>query len=335
MSIKKVSVVSLMFMLFSFCFMGGFVAYSEAGIFDSFRRGSKPERNVESFEKEGRYWGEKLRKEGISPRSAVDDSFVNALKDAENVDFFNVHSELKDAFKKGFRLGYEDRTADLVLGPHLTEAAARIGAETSQKFVRVITDFEEGWASTLRNAVEVFIVLISEGSQADREIFIQKFTNVYTEKFDKTQEILKSHKIMTQVSDGGTLLYLDYSKGKTLGALEIPQPDALKKEIYQQTFKVMGDEWGRRYSTNLIKREELIDLLRRCKTALQEVPGNNLGIIYDAFIKSYGTDAENVFVELVKAAGYSETPVRKVLQGPLDGSEEPVKHTPSNRRGKK
>lgn len=303
---------------------GGLFVRVDAGIFDSWGRGGRLERNVASFEDAGKQWGERLREARIKPGSLNSD-FVQELINPERIDFFNVHSELKEAFKKGFRLGFEDRIADLVLGPHLTEAAGQIGFNTSGRFVNVIETFEKGWAETLRNAVEVFIVLISEGSQADRELFIDRFTRVYTDKFDATQRILKSRGYMTQVSEGGTLLFLDYSKGKTLGALDIPAPEALKGEIYQQTFKVMGDEWGRRFSTNLIKRDELIDLLRRAKTALQETPKaepslearlqRNLGIIYTAFRESYGTDADNVFQSLVRDAGYTMRATPSALPG--------------------
>ncbi|HEY3275831.1 MAG TPA: hypothetical protein VGJ94_04360 [Syntrophorhabdaceae bacterium] len=283
---------------------------AHAGIFDwaSGNSRSKPERTVSSYEGVGREWGKALK--NLRPNEPLNQEFVGRLIDPSDIDFFNVHSDLKEAFKKGFRMGFEDRTADLVLGPHLTAAAGRVGYDTSSRFVKVITDFEVGWAATLKYAVDVFIVLISEGSQADRETFIYNFMKVYGDKYNSTQAILKGRTVMTQMSDGGTLLYLDYSKGKVLGALDIPSATALKTEIYRQTFKVMGDEWGRRFSTNLIRRDDLIDLLRRCKTALTEIEGNNnLGIIYDAFNRSYGTDAHNVFQELVKAAGYRETPV--------------------------
>jgi len=313
---RKLVMVSV---VVAFCFLS-MVSSSEAWFLGS-NRGSRPERNVESFEKAGKDWGEQLRQEKRKPGAPLNDEFVTNLKDQDKIDYFNVHSELKEAFKKGFRLGFEDRIADLVLGPHLTGAAGRIGYDTSKQFVDVINAFENGWAGNIRHAIDVFIFLRSEGSQSDRETFIKNFTDTYQQKWKATQEILTSHGIMTQVSEGGTMLYLDYSKGKTLGALDIPQPEALKTEIYHQTFKVMGDEWGRRLSTNLIKRDELIDLLRRSKTALEEVkPGlaGNLGIIHDAFVKkdSYGTDAENVFISLIRAAGYQENPVSQVNNDP-------------------
>ena len=144
-----------------------------------------------------------------------------------------------------------------------------------------ITAFERGWAETLKRAIDVFITLISEGSQADREKFIAKFIDIYSVKYAETQKMLKQGGHMTQMSEGGTLLYIDYSRGKTLGALDIPHPSILKTEIYHQAFKVMGDELGRRFSTNLIKRNDLIELLCRSKTALEEVDpgldGNQVG----------------------------------------------------------
>jgi len=298
---------------------------------------SKPARTVASYEEAGRDWGNTLWKAGKKPSGPFDDEFINALKDNSNIDFFNLHSDLKDAFKKGFRMGYEDRMADLVLGPHIIEAAARIGTDTSSQFVNAITAFEEGWAGTLRHAIEVFIVLISEGSQADRELFIKRFESVYTDKYNKTQEILKARNVPARQSEGGTMLYLDYSKGKTLGTLDIPKPDSLQIEIYHQAFRIMGDEWGRRYSTNLIRRDELIDQLRRSKTALEEIPGNNIGIILEAFRKSYGADADSVFNELARSAGYKETITPQTITPRKEATPEiiPAVDAPRNKKGKK
>lgn len=282
---------------------------------ESFTRKSdeyfRPVKTVASYEEAGKWWGVRHSDKNMRLTAGqIDPPFVDNLISKENLDFFWVHSDLKEAFKKGYRLGFEKREADLVLGPHLTAAAGSIGLVTSQKFVDVITAFEQGWAGTLRHAVDVFIVLISEGSQADREIFIGKFTEVYARKYDDTQALLRAGGFIAQVSEGGTLLHIDVRKTKAV--LDIPTPLTLKTEIYHQTFRVMGDEWGRRLSTNLIKRDELIDLLRRSKTALQEVPRSlesNMGIIYDAFVSSYGTDAENVFMSLIKDAGYTVRPV--------------------------
>jgi hypothetical protein len=94
--------------------------------------------------------------------------------------------------------------------------------------------------------------------------------------------------------------------------LDIPSDNALKTEIYKQTFRVMGDEMGNRYSHNLISRADLVDWLRRSKSALNmdqgqmenKVIAKSLNIIADAFIKSYGTDGKGVFDGLVKEAGY-------------------------------
>ena len=129
--------------------------------------------------------------------------------------------------------------------------------------------------------------------------------------------MLREGGTVTQVSEGGTLLYIDYSRGKTLGALDIPNPTILKTEIYHQAFRVMGDELGRRFTTNLIKRNDLIELLRRSKTALEEVtPGldGNLRLIAESFRVSYGTDAENVFQGVAAAAGYTKSVVQENLE---------------------
>ena len=137
--------------------------------------------------------------------------FVYNLFSNKKIDYFNVHSELKDSFKRGFRLGYEDRIADLVLGPHLATTAACIGMDTSQDFVNVINEFENGWVNTLLNAIKSFIVLISEGSQADRVDFINQFTAIYGAKYQKT-ESLKKDGFLTAISAGNKPLY-QYEQG--------------------------------------------------------------------------------------------------------------------------
>lgn len=266
-----------------------------------------PQKNAADYEKAGLWWG-KLHWQQKLKAGDIDDKFVSELVNEKSLDYFWIHSDLKEAFVKGYRLGYQDRTADLVLGPNVTAAAQLIGRLTGDRFVDVINTFERGWAETLKRAIDVFITLISEGSQADREKFIAQFIEIYSHKYADTQKMLKEGGHLTQISEGGTMLFIDYSRGKTLGALDIPHPSTLKTEIYHQAFKVMGDELGRRFSTNLIKRNDLIDLLRRSKTALEEVePGSdgNLRIIGNAFASSYGTDAENVFQGLSREAGYS------------------------------
>lgn len=280
---------------------------------DSFRLSKKDAAN---YEEAGKWWGERHRgdpkdpkKRPTLPGDTSDSPFIDTLidRDEGGLAFFWAHDELKEAFKKGYRLGYQDRTADLVLGPYLTKAAAKIGNDSARIFVEVVQTFEENWAKRLRFAVDVFVTLISEGSQADREEFIANFEKVYDEKYKKTQADLKAGGFVMQTSEGGTTLFLDARNTKAV--LDIPSTKVLKTEIYRQTFKVMGDEWGKRFNHNLVKREGLIDLLRRSKTALQEVSpglGGNLAIIRESFEASYGTDAANVFRSLGKEAGYDD-----------------------------
>ncbi len=301
-----------------------------------------------SYEKTGNYWGRKLKidnrkaatslpseytrgiceyvlkKEPSKGETAdlsrknnvtisdIDAEFVYAMYSKAHLDYFNVHSELKDSFKKGFRLGYEDRIADLVLGPHLTVTAACIGTKTSRNFVEVINVFEKGWVHTLQEAIDAFIVLISEGSQSDRDVFVKEFIRIYSAKFKET-EARKAEGMLSQLSAGGTVLYINMSKDAGSAALDIPLPDGLKAELYRQTFKVMGDELGRRYATNLIKRDELVDLLRRVKPVLNEVGSReaNLSIIRDAFIEQYKADGQSLFQSMLANAGYDNKSVAK------------------------
>jgi hypothetical protein len=267
----------------------------------------RTERTSASYMNEGRFWGQKLREAKVTPGN-LDEAFIKNFI-GQNLDYFNVHEELKEAFKRGFRMGYEDRIADLVLGPHITEAAGRIGERTSTDFVKVIQNFEVGWGGTLNDAVRVFIVLVAEGSQADREYFIQRFDQVYSAKYQSTEKLKSGGGYISLMSEGGTKLYLNV---KTTSAfLDIPSPRSLKGEIYRQAFRAMGDEWGKRLSTNLVKRNDLIDLLRRIKAALKEEGefNQNLNIVNSSFVESYGTDAQEVFTSLLKEAGYAEVSV--------------------------
>lgn len=289
----------------AFLLLAGCVTTNARSDGDYFR---PAKRDVASYEEAGKWWGTRHWNLKIQANDLSDRPFVNSLIDPDNLDFFWVHSDLKDGFKKGYRIGYQDRTADLVLGPYLTEAAALIGDKTAQRFVSVIEVFETGWAQTVTRAVNVFITLISEGSQADREKFIANFVQIYDAKYKRTQAALRAGGFVQQTSEGGTTMYIDARK--TLAVLNIPSTNTLKAEIYHQTFNVMGDEWGRRFSHNLIKRDELVDLLRRSKTAFQEVPpslNGNLGTVREAFIQAYGTDAANVFQSLTAAAGYASS----------------------------
>ncbi|MCX8519871.1 MAG: hypothetical protein ORN21_07040 [Methylophilaceae bacterium] len=277
-------------------------------------------RELKDYEAEGNRWGkrhsdEKRKAQTEDGDAQIDWNFVYSLVAKDGLDYFSVHSDLKEAFKKGYRTGYQDRTADLVLGPHLSAAGSCLGYITASGFVKTIEDFEYGWADWIRKAVDVFITLINEGSQNDREQFVNKFTSIYEEKYNKNSQLTKgANKLITR-ADGGTLLYLDYSKGKTLGVLDVPAATALKTELYDKAFTVMGDELGRRLASNLIKRDELIDLLRRSKTAMQETPVNqsvntrlsrNMTIFYNSFVLSYGTDAGNVLSAIIREAGYSD-----------------------------
>lgn len=302
----RASILSVLFVCAALFLQGCNATLQLGGGGDGSYRLSK--RDATAYEEAGKWWGTKHWNMPLKP-NGEDPRFTEALIDSNNLDFFWIHAELKDAFRKGYRIGYQDRTADLVLGPSLTAAAKAIGEKSGTSFVEVVKVFEKDWAETLKRAVGVFIALISEGSQADREQFIANFVRVYDQKYKSTQQALRVGGFVRTTSEGGTTLLLDARK--TLAVLDIPSTEILKTEIYHQTFNVMGDEWGRRLSHNLIKRDELLDLLRRSKTAFDEVqPGlaASLGIVKSSFVAAYGTDAENVFAALLKDAGYTVMP---------------------------
>ena len=259
----------------------------------------------EGYVRDGYFSGIEL----LSPTSL---QFLDMLILNQNgLNFFGVHTDLKEAFKKGFREGYQDRTADLVLGPYLQKAAGIIGDITAIGFVSVINTFETGWQVMLRKAVDVFIELIADGSQAEREQFVKDFIMQYKKKFIYNRGIINSG-AQSMMSEGGTRVFLDPKR--TQSTLDIPSEQSLKEAIYQQTFIVMGDEMGRRYSHNLISHEELVDWLRRSKLALNMDSNtinnrtilNNLNSVGKKFADSYGIDGKNVFKELSKEAGYSD-----------------------------
>lgn len=254
-------------------------------------------------------------------------------KDNKGLNIFGVNTELQEAFKKGFREGYKERTADLVLGPHLEKAGGVIGEISALGFVSVINTFENGWAYMLRDSVDVFIRMIAEGSQADREKFITTFIAAYKLKFENNKVVFASGAESQVVTEGGSIVYLD--PNKTRSTMRIPTDDNLKEAIYTQAFMAMGSEMGRRYSHNLIPRAELIEWLRRSKTALNMDRGainqlevkNNLRILATSFCDAYVTDAQSVFEDLAREAGY-KSPFDGVAEKPAAVAPPP----PSTRR---
>lgn len=228
----------------------------------------------------------------------------NKNKETGGLNYFFIHTELKHAFQEGFRQGYEKRTADLVLGPHIQLAGGLLGYNLAKKFVSVIETFEHGWATTLRDAIDIYITLISEGSQADREDFINHFMEIYKAKYEDTQK--RKKEMMSLTSKGGTKIFVDTKKVGS--ALDIPSDKIFKNEIYRLTFWAMGDELGRRFRHNLIKRDDLIDLLRRTKPVFSEAPilkyKKGLGVMRKGFEKGYDSnDAADVFRDMAKTAG--------------------------------
>jgi hypothetical protein len=180
---------------------------------------------LESFDKLGNYWGSRLKDENVTV-GRINNNFVWFLltedvlepgtemdinqnqgfyEETESSYYFGKHFALKDSFHKGFRMGYTDRNADMVLGPHITEAAKYLGFRNATGFVNQIralnerqrrqldeidgiikkydiTDTtEQLFEDTINSSIELFKELIAEGSPADRDRFKQQFTQDYDE----------------------------------------------------------------------------------------------------------------------------------------------------------
>ena len=280
------------------------------------------EKKSGSYNQAGQRWGLRMVYNNITPPKEkfsgncinnpvllpdIDCFFVHQLANenqiAGGLDYFSIHAELKRAFHKGFRQGYEERTADLVLGPHTQLAGGLIGNQIAKQYVKTINKFEHDWVSTLRKSIDIFITLISEGSQADREEFINNFIQIYKTKYLDTQR--RKREMMGMTSEGGTTIYINM---KEVGsALDIPSDADLKNEVYRQTFLVMGHELGRRLRHNLIKRDELIDLLRRSRSVFYEAPKLSFKECFKLILKGFedgykSSDAVDIFLEVAKVA---------------------------------
>ncbi len=167
------------------------------------------EKSEEAYEADGKYWGERLRERplasGETSQEFVDFLVsgrrpgVSAKEDwATSNYYFTVHTSLKQAFHKGFRKGYQEREADLILGPHIEKAAGKIGERNARFFgndtktyVADQKDYQNRFKESLRNSVAIFMELIAEGSPADREKFKNSFLRTYKIKLE---QFLQSHK---------------------------------------------------------------------------------------------------------------------------------------------
>ena len=110
---RRHAVFSVVALLVAISFLGGCVTPGGGLGFPSFERETKIAKTTASYEEEGKKWGTKHwnwnKNISLKP-GEIDSAFVDALIDSNYLDFFWVHAELKDAFKKGYRLGYQDRT---------------------------------------------------------------------------------------------------------------------------------------------------------------------------------------------------------------------------------
>ena len=74
-----------------------------------------------------------------------------------------------------------------------------------------------------------------------------------------------------------------------------------KNQIYKKSLFEVGIEMGQKLSHNLIPRPELLEWLRRTRTALRrDNLKEDINIIKNGFIKEYGRQGEEVFESMIK-----------------------------------
>lgn len=262
---------------------------------------------ADSYKKAGIWWGEKLMHNGVKSGD-IDNELVNKLivstEEPGGINYFFVHTERKQAFHHGFLQGYKGRSGDLVLGPNIAKAGGKLGTYIAEEFVRHIKEFEENWRKVLKKSVDVFITLVAEGSHADRQEFVNNFTEIYKNRYLETES--KNTQYDPIITQGGTFIKVQMSEAAALG---IPSDVAIKTEFFKQTFYVIGDEMGRRFRHNLIKRSDLIDFLRRLSPVFHEAsskrmsPKMGLERVLVGFQDGYrNVDASVVFDEMAKEA---------------------------------
>jgi len=195
-------------------------------------------RTPEAYENAGNTWGEKLRTLGVqpcanNPNCVVNTEFVRFLKGGSQNFYFTVHDQLKKSFQNGFRLGYQERSADLVLGPNITAAAKSVGEENGSAFERLagsMIDDEQALArkisnqfsaytteseKSLRKGIDVFKDLLAEGSPADRKAFEAAFRcNYRSDMASKLREV--SRKSYVSIKPGVENLQVSCSDEVTL-----------------------------------------------------------------------------------------------------------------------
>lgn len=292
------------------------------------------EKTEEAYRANGKIWGERLQEEAVEPGkisypfllflltgevdadvAAVDDRFYSPDRSY----YFRIHSSLKEAFKEGFREGFVDRKADLVLGPYYQLAAGLIGEANARLFEANVRRFyasqnqlrretDRNVEQVLTSSVELFKELIAEGSPADREAFRSRFLDHYggnTEAFLRSRPeyaVDKSRWIRLKFAPDGSVASPAAFEYEATASTSMAEQ--LWELIYRRSLSEVGQEMGERLVNNLIRREELLEWLRRTRTALDDLT-KDIEIIRSGFRETYGRDADTVFNSLLRDIGFS------------------------------
>lgn len=110
-------------------------------------------------------------------------------------EYFNIHRDMKKSFQHGFRQGYGERNADLVLGVNLKEAARLKALDSAILLMdvyreKVISDalatsqFKREWRRILTETLHTFEEITAEGSPAESMAFLESFPSEYNKELE-------------------------------------------------------------------------------------------------------------------------------------------------------
>lgn len=247
---------------------------------DQWLRDKGKERTVPSYEATGEEWGKRMAAWVTKHGDKRCDSFIHYLLlgprwnnqpyDSEDTEFleettkesyyFRVHTNLKRAFQRGFQTGYVHRNADLILGPHITEAASILGRANAMRFRLNIETYQERSQilldalrasvadedkntvststaalieTTIEDSIELFKELIAEGSPADRDRFKNEFIAMF--KADVETYMQDNKAFVPQEDQKFKLQYglpSEKEKRDKLLKQELPEQDDPARSIY-------------------------------------------------------------------------------------------------------
>ena len=286
------------------------------------------DKTPEAYEKEGFEWGQRLKKEARLPND-LNEELVKFLlwgadqepgsRESNAYFYFHVDISLKEAFKRGFEKAFVSEEAELVLSPHITEAAGQIARQNTGLFEEDVKDyvsqqrkFRRRFRITFKKTVDIFKELIAEGSFADRESFEKNFKNQYTKLVEKylegTPYYLIDEKYKTSryipADFRSQKEYQWYRNDFYKSFFGVLKAEEMWKLVYHRGVFEVGRDMGRKFGDDLISRPKLVQWLQRTYRLLeQEKVQDGMDALSEGFKYEYGNfskEAEQVWKDLIK-----------------------------------